>query len=150
MALGGGEGLEFGHFRQSFILKGCDHLAQGCALRATLGVCRVWESTLKGVASVFSFTVVNRTLVEKTVCTRILASDCGMTVRMRSGGVRLQPFQGWENVGTQTQGCALRATLGVSGAGTNPARVVSDFSFTVVNPNRSGIMARMRSGGVRL
>ena len=72
---------------------------KGCALRATLGVCRVWESTLKGVASVFSFTVVNRTLVEKTVCTRILASDCGMTARMRSGGVRLQPFQGWENVG---------------------------------------------------
>ena len=77
-ALGGGEGLEFGHFRQSFILKGCDHLAQGCAPRATLGVCRVWESTLKGVASVFSFTVVNRTLVEKTVCTRILASGCGI------------------------------------------------------------------------
>ena len=112
MALGGGEGLEFGHFRQSFILKGCDHLAQGCAPRATLGVCRVWESTLKGVASVFSFTVVNRTLVEKTVCTRILASDCGMTARMRSGGVRLQPFQGWENVGAQTQGSARRATLG--------------------------------------
>ena len=112
MALGGGQGLEFGHFRQSFILKGCDHLAQGCALRATLGVCRVWESTLKGVASVFSFTVVNRTLVKKTVCTRILASDCGMTARMRSGGVRLQPFQGWENVGAQTQGSARRATLG--------------------------------------
>ena len=76
-------------------------------------MCRVWESTLKGVASVFSFTVVNRTLVEKTVCTRILASDCGMTVRMRSGGVRLQPFQGWENVGAQTQGSARRATLGL-------------------------------------
>ena len=33
MALGGGEGLEFGHFRQSFILKGCDHLAQQRAAR---------------------------------------------------------------------------------------------------------------------
>ena len=27
-------------------------------------------------------------------------------------GVRMQPFQGWENVGAQTQGSARRATQG--------------------------------------
>ena len=34
-----------------------------------------------------------------------------MTARMRSGRVRMQPIQGWENVGAQPEGSARRATL---------------------------------------